>query len=229
MEEKQCSSCKENLPIGFFWKKKDTKDGYTNYCIPCMKSKKSLNSYLKPISLNGEIWKQMVGYEDIYQVSNMGRIKSNKRSIIHHGTTTILPEIIMRQHSTSKGYLSFRACVNYKTKLILVHVAVAEAFLKKPSEKSDVNHIDGDKSNNHENNLEWCTRSENLKHAYKLGLKEKADWVPIPIHGINEYGKRISFLSLKEAYKNGFVPISIKKCANGKTKSYKGYKWGYGE
>lgn len=123
-----------------------------------------------------EEWRDVVGYEGKYQVSNFGRIKSLPYKIEYinkYGnktTTTNRPQLLHptrvgRGWENGDGYLSVPLSGNRR----LVHRLVAEAFIPNPKKKPQVNHIDGDKHNNHISNLEWCSREENMQHAmYKL-------------------------------------------------------------
>lgn len=94
---------------------------------------------------------------------------------------------------------------NYKTKTIKVHRLVAESFIENIENKKDVNHIDGNKSNNNVSNLEWCTRSENIKHAFKIGLKIITD------RQIN--GVKIRFSKKVLDTKTGIVYESLKEAS----------------
>lgn len=78
----------------------------------------------------------------------------------------------MKQTLSEKGYPMLYLQIHGKKKALKVHRLVAELFVPNPDNKREVNHKDGNKRNNNADNLEWCTRSENLKHAYRLGLRK---------------------------------------------------------
>lgn len=78
----------------------------------------------------------------------------------------------LKQHLDNDGYPTVKITHKGKKRITKVHRLVAETFIPNPSNSETVNHIDGDKTNNHVSNLEWATRSEQMQHAYKLGLKE---------------------------------------------------------
>lgn len=119
-----------------------------------------------------EIWKIIPGYDGNYHVSSFGRVKSISRYKINGwGGLTLLPEIIMSAKSTPQGYMQV-GLRNPKQKLFYVHRLVAIAFLEKSEDKPEVNHKDGNKSNNHVINLEWSTPAENIIHSVALGLKK---------------------------------------------------------
>lgn len=113
-----------------------------------------------------EIWKDIKGYEGSYQVSNLGNVKSLSRRWVKN-------EKLLTQSLTKDGYCKVRLLSKSKDKTARVHRLVAEAFLSNSNNEPTVNHKDGNKLNNRVDNLEWLDRHEQLKHAYKLGLKEK--------------------------------------------------------
>lgn len=109
-----------------------------------------------------EIWKDIVGYEGLYQVSNIGRVRSLPRNSTKG--KILKPRL---QHD----YYTVHLSKNGKTINKLIHRAVAESFLTNNYNLPEVNHIDGDKLNNRLDNLEWCSTSYNAIHAFKLGLR----------------------------------------------------------
>lgn len=120
-----------------------------------------------------EIWKDIKGYEGLYQISSVGRVKRIDKEIIvktpHKGTfVKIWKGRILKP---GKGmYFMIDLCKNNKVKRKLIHRLVAETFIPNPENKPQVNHIDGNKYNNKVSNLEWVSISENAIHAYrKLG------------------------------------------------------------
>ena len=115
-----------------------------------------------------ELWKPIKGYED-YEISSLGRVKSLAR-LTTTGNRSV-PERI-RKPNVMKGYHCITLRKNKKIKVFRIHRLVIEHFgEKQPSEEYQVNHIDGDKSNNCVDNLEWVTPRENTLHAIKTGLR----------------------------------------------------------
>lgn len=118
-----------------------------------------------------ELWKPVVGYEGKYMVSNFGNVMSLG------GVRGSEPMKLLKQQRTTNGYK--KVCLGNggsgkKPSQVGVHRIVATAFVPNPENKEQVNHKDGDKTNNHVENLEWVTRSENALHAYRnLPMKER--------------------------------------------------------
>jgi hypothetical protein len=106
-----------------------------------------------------EEWRDVVGNDGYYKVSNHGRVVGKKGTILN-------PYITGKGYKTGDGYSTVK--INRRNQK--VHRMVAEAFIPNPSGLPQVNHRDGDKSNNFVNNLEWCTPSDNAQHAIKAGL-----------------------------------------------------------
>jgi hypothetical protein len=112
-----------------------------------------------------EIWKDIEGYEAIYQVSNTGQVKSLKSLHAESG-------LILKIHNQIKGYSRVNLWKKGVCKSATIHRLVAMSFIENKDNKNQVNHKDGVKSNNCVENLEWCNASQNMIHAYKIGLKK---------------------------------------------------------
>ena len=104
-----------------------------------------------------EIWKDIHDYEGLYQVSNMGNVKSLSPNLKHRKGKP--NELIMHKTMSSTGYMHVQLYKNHKAITKLVHILVATAFIDNPENKPEVNHIDGNKRNNAIENLEWVTLS----------------------------------------------------------------------
>ena len=121
-----------------------------------------------------EIWKDIEGYEGTYQVSNTGKVKRIKTLIkCKNGHNFTLKEHYIYLNDKGGNYLTVNLNKENKTKRFYVHRLVAKAFIENVNNKSEVNHIDGNKHNNKVKNLEWVTRSENLKHAWDNELFDR--------------------------------------------------------
>lgn len=114
-----------------------------------------------------EIWKDVVGYESMYKISNKGRVMSVTRKC---GNKTVYG-MILKGNVDQRGYFYATLYKKQKNKKIKIHKLVAIHFIDNPFNKPQINHIDGDKGNNCVLNLEWVTGSENIRHADKMGLR----------------------------------------------------------
>ena len=119
-----------------------------------------------------EKWLPVVGYEENYEVSDNGKVRNRKTK----------NEIVQ---TYINGYKRVNLWKENKYKSRRVHRLVAEAFIDNPLNKRTVNHIDGDKTNNNVDNLEWMTHSENNKHAYNSGLKTNN--MRVLVDGVHEF------------------------------------------
>jgi len=117
-----------------------------------------------------EIWKPIKGYEGIYEVSNLGRVKSLARKIRITNGFRYTNDVILRHKVSKSGYKQVSLSRNGFAKSDYVHRIVTKAFLGEIPKDMSVNHIDCNKLNNKVDNLEIVTYSENMKHAYKNGL-----------------------------------------------------------
>ena len=158
-----------------------------------------------------EIWKDIEGFEGMYQVSNMGNVKSLNYN--HTGK-----EKILKGRDTGIGYLQLHLYKDGKRKNYFVHQLVATAFCENQEEYTEVNHINEDKSDNRADNLEWCSRQYNVEYS-----KAKA------IIGINKISRLIlEFPSLMEAERMTGIPHqNICACLKGKRNSAGNYYWMY--
>lgn len=149
-----------------------------------------------------EEWKPIVGFEGYYEVSNYGRVKGlNRYKKARNGSTSKTKERIMKQTETKKGYLKCKLSMNNIGTNVVVHRLVAIAFLENKNNKDQINHIDGNKKNNHVSNLEWCTGKENVKHAIINVLRKKIPSAKINMEIAREIRKSdLNDLELSKIY-----------------------------
>lgn len=119
-----------------------------------------------------EDWKDVVGYEEYYAISSIGRVISYPRKVwsVKNNCYANRKGRLLKQKHTYDGYRTITLHVDTIRKETMVHRLIAQAFIPNFENKAYVNHIDGNKQNNHIDNLEWVTASENCIHAIKTGL-----------------------------------------------------------
>lgn len=185
-----------------------------------------------------EIWKDVVGYEGYYQASNLGKIKSLSRVVNScMGNPSTRKETILKSQIINSGYKVSTFCLDYNKRNFFVHRVVAECFVSNPQDLPEVNHINGIKTDNRAENLEWCSRSENKKHAYRIGLRTAPnvvfiDGVVCAKKKTRQYDISGNFImehdSATEAARFiGIDRFDIYNCVNSSKKTAGGFLWRY--
>lgn len=165
--------------------------------------------------MNNEIWKDVVGYEGIYEVSNFGRVRTHKNKTTftkQHGIRK-WKQRILKEKSKNNRDVRFSLWKNGKSKDFLAHRLVALAFIPNPENKKTVNHIDGNPKNNKVDNLEWATHYENNNHAFDNRLIATSHEVVLVNQKTN---KAQTFRSLSQAsnflgFCSGYISNRLKR------------------
>lgn len=175
-----------------------------------------------------EVWKDVVGYDGRYQVSNKGNVRSvaRKDSIGRKCGGRVL-----RPGYDKDGYRQVSLCKDGKPKTKKIHRLVTEIFIPNPNGFSEVNHKDEIKTNNYVENLEWCTRKYNVN--YGTAIERVTQTQSKKVRAINvKTGEVLTFTSINEAgrkgYSGGHISASCRGVYNtGGGNLYRGYKWSY--
>jgi hypothetical protein len=195
------------------------------------------------------IWKDVVGYEGLYQVSNDGQVKSLFRYVNCRGGHRSVRERILRCTQTNLGYQQVVLCKDLTYKKLSIHRLVAQAFIPNPHNLPCINHIDADPTNNHVENLEWCTHGYNsnyyiCKERQRLRMLDRYEqdpeflsrcrarldaWHKISskkVCQIDLMGNLVKVWdSVQATAQDCFLPSNVSHCANHKRKTHHGFTW----
>lgn len=175
-----------------------------------------------------EIFKDIQGYEGLYQVSNLGNVRN------------IISNKPIKGYKNNEGYLNLRLYKDKNRKSFKIHRLVGFAFIPIIEGKLNINHINGIKNDNRVENLEWCNQSENVTHGYRV-LNSKGGFKNNPEYIKNKHSKSVTQYNLNnipiKTWKSaseiervlGFSRSCISDCCNNKIKTSAGYIWKFAE
>lgn len=173
-----------------------------------------------------EEFRPIEGYEGLYEVSNLGRVRSVDRWVNINGGKKFIKGGVLKPRPNKNGYLMVGLYKEGKVKRCYIHRLVAQAFIPNPENLPCVNHKDENPSNPVETNLEWCTQAYNINfgtHTERMIEKKSKK-----VQAFNKKGELVfEFPSTQEAERNGFDHSNISHCCLGKQKSAYGYVWKY--
>lgn len=189
--------------------------------------------WLDLIPLLNEQFKDIKGYEGLYQVSNYGRIKSLPKIVntkLKNVSSRKTKEKILKCNLTRDNYLSVNLVKNKKNKTIRVHQLVCNTFIENEENYKCINHKDSNPRNNKIDNLEWCTQSYNIKYAYKKGNAK-----PTRTRCVVQMDKNYKIMNVFNSINDACRHIGKKghqniiKCCQNKIPTAYGYRWKYYE
>lgn len=182
-----------------------------------------------------ENWKDIKGYEGLYEVSDLGRVRrkeSKVRTGIRYNDYRVVKEKMLKQNLKRNGYLTVDLSKDNKVKTTSIHRLVATAFCENPEGKKVVNHINAIKTDNRAVNLEWCTDRENKDHALRNNLYESKRKKKIRCKQLNkifngsyEAAEYINIHYFKSAKQVKGMASKIRAACSGIQKSAYGFTW----
>lgn len=187
--------------------------------------------FLSSISLNGEEWRDVIGYESLYAVSNMGRVARLSRITVgSDGRTYPFRCRLLSPNRGSLGYMVVGLHKDRTTILKKVHTIVVESFLGEIPNGKEIDHIDSNKSNNSLSNLRVCSHKENMNNPITLSKNRqpKKNVHSLSVIRTNKFGEQKEYESIHEAAEDGFPYWSLYRACK-LQKEFKGYFWRYGE
>jgi len=125
------------------------------------------------MNTSNEIWEPVKGYEGCYEVSNTGKIMGIERMVVTKSGLRIIKSRLLKPRLNNYGYMEVRLTKNGKTTTTFIHIIIARSFIPNPLNKLEINHVNGIKTDNRIENLEWCTHLENMQHASLTGLLKR--------------------------------------------------------